>query len=160
MKSCIRSNLTTVSISVFLGIIIVFSGFHALGTEWSEAQKEIWNLEKMYWECIINADAETYKNLLHENVVSMRSRNYSPNNKAEEILKIRNSAALGKPDSYEIRPLSIQLFNKVAIVCFDYEYIGSTESDSGRATHIWMNENSTWYLIGVMEASFNTLPFH
>ena len=161
MKSCIRSNLTTVSISVFLGIIIVFSGFHALGAEWSEAQKEIWNLEKMYWECIKNVDVETYKNLLHNKVVLMRARNYSPNNKPEEIEKIRNSAFNGrKPDSYEIKPLSIQLFDKVAIVCYNYEYIGNTESDSGRATHTWMNQNSTWYLIGAMEASFNTLPFH
>ena len=161
MKSFTGLNLAKVSISIILGTIIVFSSFHALGAEWSEAQKEIWNLEKMYWECIKNVDVETYNNLLHNKVVLMRARNYSPNNKPEEIQKIRNSAFNGmKPDSYEIKPLSIQLFDKVAIVCFNYEYIGNTESDSGRATHTWMNQNSTWYLIGVMEASFKTLPFH
>ena len=158
MKS---SKRFTVSISVFLGIIIVFSGFHALGAEWSEAQKEIWKLEIKYWECIKNADVETYKNLLHNKVVLMGARNYSPNNKPEGIEKIKNSVSdESKPDSYEIKPLSIQLFEKVAIVCFNYKYTGHKFSDSGRVTHTWLKQNSTWYLIGAMEASFNTLPFH
>ena len=153
--------MKSIIISTLVVFLIVASSFQALGAEWSEAQKEIWNLEKMYWECIKNVDVETYKNLLHNKVVLMGARNYSPNNKSEEIQKIRNSAAnRSKPDSYEIKPLSIQLFDKVAIVCFNYEYIGNIESDSGRATHTWMNQNSTWYLIGAMEASFNTLPFH
>ena len=159
--------MKSIIIAIIVCVFIVASGFQALGAEWSETQKEIWNLEKMYWECIKNADVETYRKLLDNKVVLMRADNYNPNNIHEEIEKIKNSAFNGrKPDSYEIKPLSIQLFDKVAIVCFNYEYIGNTESDSntysdsGRVTHIWMNHNSTWYLIGGMEASFNTLPFH
>ena len=160
MKSFTGLNLAKVSISIILGTIIVFSGFHALGAEWSEAQKEIWDLEKKYWECIKNADVETYKILLHENVVSMRTRNYSPDNKPEEIEKIRRWVSRRKPQSYEIRPLAIQLFDKVAIVVFNYKYTGNKFSDSGRVTHTWMKQNSTWYLIGLMEASFESLPMH
>ena len=90
----------------------------------------------------------------------MRSRNYSPDNKPEEIEKIRRWVSYRKPQSYEIRPLAIQLFDKVAIVVFNYKYTGNKFSDSGRVTHTWMKQNSTWYLIGLMEASFESLPMH
>ena len=90
----------------------------------------------------------------------MRSRNYSPDNKPEEIEVIRRWDSYRKLKSYEIRPLAIQLFDKVAIVCFNYKYTGNKFSDSGRVTHTWMKQNSTWYLIGLMEASFESLPMH
>jgi hypothetical protein len=40
MKQCNRFNLTTVSISVFLGIIIVFSGIQTFAEEWIETSTE------------------------------------------------------------------------------------------------------------------------
>jgi hypothetical protein len=160
MKTRAKILVTKIIVSLLFIGIAVFWSLQAFGAEWSEAQKEIWNLEKKYWEGIKNADVETYKNLLHENVVSMRSRNYSPNNRSEEIELIRRWVAHRKPKSYEIRPLAIQLFDKVAIVCFDYKYTGNKLSDSGRVTHTWMKQNSTWYLISLMEASFESLPLH
>ena len=160
MKTRAKILVTKIIVSLLFIGIAVFWSLQAFGAEWSEAQKEIWNLEKKYWECIKNADVETYKNLLHENVVSMRSRNYSPNNRPEEIEKIRRWIGKMKPKSYEIRPLVIQLFDKVAIVCYNYKYTGNKFSDSGRVTHTWMKQNSTWYLIGLMEASFESLPMH
>ena len=160
MKTRAKILVTKIIVSLLFIGIAVFWSLQAFGAEWSEAQKEIWNLEKKYWECIKNADVETYKNLLHENVVSMRSRNYSPDNKPEEIEKIRRWVSRRKPQSYEIRPLAIQLFDNVAIACFYYKFTGNKFSDSGRVTHTWMKQNSTWYLIGLMEASFESLPMH
>ncbi len=160
MKTKKRIYRSTVFTSLFICGLIVFWGFQAFGAEWSEAQKEIWNLEKKYWECIKNADVETYKNLLHDNVISMRSRDYSPNNKPEEIELIRRWVGYDVLKSYEIRPLAIQLFDNVAMVYFNYKYTGNKFSDSGRVTHTWMKQNNTWYLIGLMEASFESLPMH
>jgi len=160
MKTRAKILVTKIIVSLLFIGIAVFWSLQAFGAEWSEAQKEIWNLEKKYWECIKNADVETYKNLLHENVVSMRSRNYSPDNKPEEIELIRRWVGYRKPKSYEIRPLAIQLFDNVAIACFYYKFTGNKFSDSGRVTHTWMKQNSTWYLIGLMEASFESLPMH
>ena len=158
MKTQATNSVGKILVSLLLSCMVVFWSLQVFGAEWSEAQKEIWNLEKKYWECIKNADVEAYKNLLHENVVSMRSRNYSPDNKSEEIERIRRWVSYTKPKSYEIRPLAIQLFDKVAIVCFNYKYTGNKLSDSGRVTHTWMKQNSTWYLISLMEASFESLP--
>ena len=151
-----------ISVSLLFSGIAVFWSLQAYGAEWSEAQKEIWSLEKKYWECLKNADAETYKNLLHENFVSMRFHDYSPDNKPQEVEKIRLWVSNDKPKSYEIRPLAIQLFDNVAIVCFNYRYTGNSNkySDSGRVTHTWMKQNDTWYLINLMEASFESLPLH
>ena len=160
MKTRAKILVTKIIVSLLFIGIAVFWSLQAFGAEWSEAQKEIWNLEKKYWECIKNADVETYKNLLHENVVSMRSRNYSPKNRSEEIELIRRWVGYRKPKSYEIRPLAIQLFDNVAIACFYYKFTGNKFSDSGRVTHTWMKQNSTWYLIGLMEASFESLPMH
>ena len=160
MKTQAPNLVGKILVSLLLSGIAVFWNLQAFGAEWSEVQKEIWDLEKKYWECIKNADVETYKNLLHENVVSMRTRNYSPDNYPEEIEKFRHWVSNRKPKSYEIRPLAIQLFDKVAIVCFDYKFTGNKFSDSGRVTHTWMKQNDTWYLIGLMEASYESLPVH
>ncbi len=90
----------------------------------------------------------------------MRIRKYEPENKPEEIETIRTWVSFRKPKSYEIRPLAIQLFDNVAIACFYYKFTGTKFSDSGRVTHTWMKQNNTWYLIGLMEASFESLPMH
>jgi hypothetical protein len=90
----------------------------------------------------------------------MRVRDYSPKNKPEEIESIRRWVGYDVLKSYEIRPLAIQLFDNVAMVCFNYKYTGHRRSDRGRVTHTWIKQNSTWYLIGLMEASFESLPMH
>ncbi len=159
MKPQKRIYRSTVSISLFIFGIIVFWGFQAFGAEWSEAQKEIWNLEKKYWESIKNADVETHKNLLHDNLVSMRSSSSEPDNKAVEMGHNFKVVAYTLK-SYEIEPLAIQLFNNVAIACFYYKFTGTNRSDRGRVTHTWMKQNDTWYLIGLMEASYESLPIH
>ncbi len=160
MKTQKRIYRSTVFTSLFICGLIVFWGFQAFGAEWSEAQKEIWNLEKKYWECIKNADVETHNNLLHDNIVSMRFRMSEPENKPEEIEYIRSWVSGYTLKSYEIEPLAIQLFDNVAIVCYYYKYTGNNRSDSGRVTHTWMKQNDTWYLIGLMEASYESLPMH
>ena len=159
MKTRAKILVTKIIVSLLLIGIAVFWSLQAFGAELSEAQKEIWNLEKKYWECIKNADVETYKNLLHDNVVSMRSRTSEPDNKAVEMGHNFKVVAYTLK-SYEIEPLAIQLFNNVAIACFYYKFTGTKFSDSGRVTHTWMKQNDTWYLIGLMEASYESLPMH
>jgi hypothetical protein len=161
MKTHATNLVGKILVSLLLCGIAAFWSLQVFGAEWSEAQKEIWNLEKKYWECIKNADVETYKNLLHDNVIVMRTRDYTPNNKSEEIESIRRwVGGYDVVESYEIMPLAIQLINNVAMICFNYEYTGNMRSDSGRVTHTWMKQNGTWYLIGMMEASFKSNPWH
>jgi ketosteroid isomerase-like protein len=152
--------VTKIIVSLLFIGIAVFWSLQAFGAEFSEAQKEIWNLEIKYWESIKNADVETIKNLLHDNIVSMHSRRSDPDNKHQQILQFRYWLSKDKPKSYEIEPLAIQLFNNVAIACFYYKFAGKDFSDSGRVTHTWMKQNDTWYLIGLMEASYESLPMH
>lgn len=147
-------------VSLLFSGIAVYWSLQAYGAEWSEAQKEIWNLEKKYWECIKNADGETIKNLLHDNVISMRFRKSDPDNKPQELEYIRLWVNYRQLKSYEIRPLAIELFDNIAIACFYYKFDGKNFSDSGRVTHTWMKQNGTWYLIGLMEASYESLPVH
>ena len=158
--------MKSIIISTLVVFLIVASSFQALGAEWSEAQKEIWNLEKMYWEYLKNEDIQSYKKLLHDKVVSMRARKYDTINKHEEIDYVKIWISDFTPESYDIRPISIQLFNNVAVVCYNYKFTGKNistgkiRSDSGRVIHTWMKQNSTWYLISLMEASFKSLPLH
>ena len=158
MKTQATNLVGKILVSLLLSGIAAFWSLQAFGGEFSEAQKEIWNLEIKYWESIKNADVETHKNLLHDNLVSMPSRKSEPINKAEEIHGRYRVVA------YEIEPLAIQLFDNVAIVCYYYKYTGlwrgNDVSDSGRVTHTWMKQNGTWQLIGLMEASYESLPVH
>ena len=73
MKTHVTNLVGKIFVSLLLSGIAAFWSLQVFGAEWSEAQKEIWNLEKKYWECIKNADVETYKNLLHDNVIVMRA---------------------------------------------------------------------------------------
>ena len=160
MKTQAKKLFRKILVSLLYSGIAIFWSLHAYGAELSESQNEIWNLEQKYWECIKNANVETIKNMLHDNVISMRYRKSDPDNKPQEIDLIRRWVSYDKPNSYEIRPLAIQLFDNFAIVCFNYKYTGNRLSDSGRVTHTWMKQNGTWYLIGLMEASFESLPVH
>jgi ketosteroid isomerase-like protein len=160
VKTRAKILVTKIIVSLLFIGIAVFWSLQAFGAEFSEAQKEIWNLEIKYWESIKNADVETIKNLLHDNIVSMHSRRSDPDNKHQQILQFRYWLSKDKPKSYEIEPLAIQLFNNVAIACFYYKFAGKDFSDSGRVTHTWMKQNDTWYLIGLMEASYESLPMH
>ena len=160
VKTRAKILVTKIIVSLLLIGIAVFWSLQAFGAEFSEAQKEIWNLEIKYWESIKNADVATIKNLLHDNIVSMHSRRSDPDNKLQQIKYFRYWLSKDKPKSYEIEPLAIQLFDNVAIACFYYKYTGKDFSDSGRVTHTWMKQNDTWYLIGLMEASYESLPVH
>ena len=146
--------------SLFLCGIILFWSFQAIGEEWTDEQKELWDLEEKYWQCIKNFDIESYKNLLHENTLPWPSGMYSPANKEQTVLFIQKWLSYDKLKSYQIKPEAVQLFNDVAIVCYSYIWKGGMLSDSGRITHTWIKQNSTWYLIGLMEASFESLPMH
>ena len=159
MKTRAKILVTKIIVSLLFIGIAVFWSLQAFGAEFSEAQKEIWNLEIKYWESIKNADVETHKNLLHDNLVSMRYRTSEPDNKVVEMAHNFNVVQY-KFKSYEIEPLAIQLFNNVAIVCYYYKFTGNNLSDSGRVTHTWMKQNDTWYLIGLMDASHESLPVH
>ena len=160
MKTQTRKLFGKIIVSIVFSGIAVFCSFQAYGAEWSDAQKEILNLEKKYWECIKNADVETMKKLLHDKIVSMRFRMSDPDNKPEEIDFIRRWVNYWPLNSYEIEPLAIQIFDNVAIACFNYKFAGHNFSDSGRVTHTWVKQNNTWYLIGLMEASYESLPVH
>ena len=89
MKTQAPNLVGKILVPLLLSAIAVFWSLQAYGAEWSEAQKEIWNLEKKYWEYLKNADVESYQNLLHDNVVSMRVRKYDTDNKTQEIETIR-----------------------------------------------------------------------
>jgi len=152
--------MTTFFISLFLCGIIVFWSFQAIGEEWTDEQKELWDLEEKYWECFKNFDIESYKNLLHENTLPWGSGMYFPANKAQTVLFIQQWLAYDKLRSYCIKPHAIQLFNDVAIVCYSYKWKGGMLSDSGRITHTWIKQKGVWEMIGGMNASYNSLPKH
>jgi hypothetical protein len=56
--------------------------------------------------------------------------------------------------------LNARLLKEIIAQFRYYKYTGTKISDSGRVTHTWMKQNDTWYLIGLMEASYESLPMH
>ena len=132
----------------------------AYGEQWSKAQQEIWNLEVTYWECIKNRDIESYGKLLHKNTLPWPSGSFFPTNKANTVARIERWLSHDKIISYDLKPLAINLFKNIAIVCYSYEWRGVRYSDMGRITHTWLNQNGIWEMIGGMNASYNSLPRH
>ena len=148
---------------LFLGLaFVMFTWSIALSEPWSEAQKEIWNLEEIIWECFKEKDWKRLLDLdlLHENSVSWLRGKIFPTNKAETMSHTERWLDYDKPTSYKIIPLAIQVFDNIAIVCYIYRFKGNIVSDSGRAIHTWMKQDGKWKVIGIMNASHLKLPKH
>jgi hypothetical protein len=158
MKSCNRFNRTTVSISIILGIIIVFWGFQVFGGGWTEEQEVILNLEKEYWECLKNADFERYKELWHDNALPWPNGSIYPATKADTVAGMKKYISYSVITSYDLKVHSIRMIDDVAVVCYSYSFNGSKSSDNGRITHTWLNDKGGWKIIGGMNASHQRLP--
>ena len=160
MKLCNRFNLISVSISLFLGIIIVFWSFQVLGGGWTEKQEIILNLEKEYWECIKTANFEGYKDLWHDDALPWPSGAIYPTTKDDTVRGMEKVISYNLITSYDIKVYAIRLIGDVAVICYSYSYSGAKLSDNGRITHTWLNGKDGWKIIGGMNSSHQRLPKH
>jgi hypothetical protein len=153
-----KTHMRLIAVSIIIGF-----GFHCiLGApkqKHIDLEKQIWQLEKSYWEYWIKGDIEDYLSLLHEDFIGWPSSNEKPSDKNAAREFVQNYLAQTKPFAFEIKPAAIRIITNVSIVHYiliwkDKE--GNQIGDSYRITHTWIEQEGNWKVIAGMSSRRDT----
>ena len=127
--------------------------------EMSAEQREIWQMEEVYWEYVKALDVEGYKTLWHEDFVGWPSFSDSPVGKANIGDWIQEYKNKGMTVTSELRPRAVQFFGDVAVTHYLVSYVradnqGNKEGEGQwwRITHTWKRYGERWEIVGGMSA--------
>ena len=148
-----------VSIPIILCGIIVFWSIQAHGEEWTEAQKEVWNVIEDRWIRIVEGDLKTLEAGIHDDALSWRYTNNVPLKKNLITLGYERWVYYARPVTYELKPYAIQILGDIANVFYSYKWKAKKEF-YGR-TRVLLSlkkENGKWLIISALSASCEKLP--
>ncbi len=159
-----KHNITRLSIRTSAILLLLsiggFWGPQAFGKEWSETQKEIWEMERAYWKLWRQRDLDGLMALHHKDYVGWTFRSEKPVNKASYrgLLRSKIGKYNGDLDTFAgTKRLEVKIIGNFAIAY----YFCNIEHGRGRPmqynysirfTHIWMKEDDKWKIIGDMSA--------
>ncbi|MDX1699083.1 MAG: nuclear transport factor 2 family protein [Melioribacteraceae bacterium] len=120
--------------------------------QWSDKQQEIWQNVVTYTDLIMKGDVEGFLEHIHKDFSGWNYYDTLPANKDDlkmELLELPKR----KVNSYNLIPMTINIFNDFAIVHYYYsmEYLGKKGekvNKRGRNTDILMRHKMKWVLIG------------
>jgi ketosteroid isomerase-like protein len=151
-----REMLKTIT---FLAVLAATS----LAKDSGKDEKEIWNLEKAYWEYVKTNDLEKYRALWHENFLAWPFVSPAPVRKDHITDWITAKTSKGvKLQSYSIEQLAIQVTGDIAINHYRIKANWATSEgvevrkDTLRITHTWIRTHGTWHILGGMSAPVNS----
>jgi hypothetical protein len=145
MKYKYITSLLTLSFLIFS--IEISMRCEASEKEWSYTQKEVWKMEQIEWEFWKQGNVKRCMLLYHKNYSGWPSQSAEPvsKNRAAATIKCRII------HSFDIQPIGINIIGNIAIVYYCYSCCETNgKTHAGRVTHVWMNENGRWRLIGGM----------
>jgi len=133
-----------------------------LAQDLTKDEKQIWKLEKDYWEYVKANDLEKYRALWHEDFVGWPSISSTPLRKDHITDWITGNTSKGvKLRSYSIEQLAVHITGDVAIdhyrVKADWanDKGAAAETNTVRITHTWIRVGDTWQIVGGMSAPVN-----
>ena len=156
----IRATLKTrIFISILLCGIIVFLSFQASGEEWTEAQKEVWNVIEDRWIKVVEGDLKTLEAGIHDDAISWRFNKSDPFGKISMNRLYERWIAYSRPVTYELNPHAIQILGDIANVFYSYRW-KAKEGYSGhnRALISFKKQEDKWLIISSFSASCEKLP--
>ena len=145
---------------IFLVIIVVLSGFHAFGEEWTAEQKEVWASVEGFWDSIKRGDVESALSRHHDKMIVWLSENPDPSKKnqtREEYYTLVNRSV---PTFIKLKPLNITIIEHVANVFYliKWESLNKEISSSDRELITMKKKNNKWVWIGHMGSSCKRPP--
>ena len=129
----------------------------------AQAEAQIWNLEKAYWDYVKANDLEKYRALWHDDFVGWPFVSAGPVRKDHVTDWITTNTSKGlKLQSYSTEQLAVRVTHDIAIDHYRLK-ANWTKSDTGevartdvmRITHTWIRTNGTWQILGGMSAPVN-----
>src|SRR5213080_2272649 len=144
---------------ISLSLVLIATAF---GQNSTANEKEIWNLEKSYWEYVKANDLEKYRALWHEDFVGWPLVSPSPVRKDHITDWITANTSKGvKLQSFSIEQLAIRVTGDVAInhyrikIAWTGPQPADARTDTLRITHTWLRTGDTFQIIGGMSAPVN-----
>ena len=131
-----------ISVCLLFCGLIVFWSFQVFGQQWTEEQKEIWEVVVADWELFKQGDLVGLMADRHNNATIWSSTILS----------------YDKPVAYELEPLAIGIIGNVANVFYEYKWNGNVLSERGRTMDTWIKQDNKWLLIASFSASCDKLP--
>ena len=148
-----------VSISIILCGLITFWTVNALGEEWTDAQKEVWNVLETRWIQYKEGDYEAVVAGIHENALIWFDNKTVPLRKHGTKSDYQRWMYYARPVTYELKPHAIQIFGDIANVMFIYRWRAERKySGHNRALVTFKKENGKWLIISSLSASCERLP--
>ena len=125
---------------------------HNIMDELSPKQREVWDNVKNYTELIMKNDVTNFLVYFHKDYSSWNYHELIPINKNDIKNELENFPQR-KISSYNIIPVSINIFNDVAIVHYFYtanykNTDGQEKEKKRRNTDILLKQKDKWVLIG------------
>lgn len=149
-----KTFIKIIVISILIGFGL-FNNLGALNQEYSEAEKEIWQLEAKYWECWINKDMEGYLSLLHDGFIGWPSQLELPGDKKSARKFVQNFWNQVKLFGFDMKPAAIKIVDGVAIVHYfvnGKDEAGNRVGSKYRITHTWIKQRGKWKVMGGMSS--------
>jgi hypothetical protein len=129
------------------------------GHEWSDEQLEVWKAVENLWEVSTKGTLADVEGLVHDDYRGWNNIDPLPYDK-EKWKKYRSYYEdKSKITFYDIDPVAIDIFEKMAIVHYFHYFVVKTGEDeenerTGHQINIMMKEGDKWLIIG----SFNYMP--
>jgi hypothetical protein len=129
------------------------------------SEDEVWSQEVAYVEYLMTADLDSYLSLLHEDFMGWPNNLPAPLNKHNSHQFLTESLSAIQLDSatFEVKPTSVRVFDKVGVVLGEVHTCGITKAgveivSYEKFTHTWLLTEDGWKIIGGMSAPLaNTL---
>lgn len=140
------------SIVLIVVSILIFSGSSISAQEWSGEQMEVWKHVETYWELYKNEDIKGFLSYIHPENLGWGYNNPLPMNKSSLEKWLKYYYENNSIDIIEINPVSISIFDDVAIVNYFWREVssdttGKKTGDKGRWTDILKKQDDKWIVI-------------
>ena len=106
-----------------IGFILMAMSVPASAQEWSAAQKEVWKNVQTYWDLEAKQDLDGFMSYFHEDYVGWGKRSDFPGDKAQVRKWVAESHKNTKNLITDLSPLTINIFDDVAIVHYYYSQL-------------------------------------
>lgn len=127
--------------------------------DWSNTQKEVWELEERYWDLAEVGDVKGYISFWQEGSVAWPPDLDRP--ESIDVIRVKEEEQEGGGSfSYSLEPFAVQVFGVVALTYCKVSILGqdingkeiTKNARAMRATHTWMKRDGEWRIIGGMGA--------
>lgn len=152
-------NRVVTRLSVLAVLVVVSPRIFA--QDMTPAQKEVWQMEEVYWNDVKTSDADHYASLWHASFVGWPRDRERPVGKKELTEGAAKKMSEGRVLSYEFLSKTVTVVGNVGVTQYAVKATragknGQNEVYTSRVTHTWLRRGNTWQILGGMSAPFES----